>query len=171
MAEKDFIVEKQRIITAIEEIDRKLAEIKDDDTEGPLADEEFIEKASYFIMVSKLLEDRSQHPPFLCQECDRIHLRYRGTGHGDHIQKWDDAHIHLQGIKKAQGHARLWAFIRRYTVESAYRFCVISYTSVNECKQDPLILASSVLDKECREGQKCLIFKAFFASPYILGIL
>ena len=28
MAEKDFIVEKQRIITAIEEIDRKLAEIK-----------------------------------------------------------------------------------------------------------------------------------------------
>ena len=56
MAEKDFIVEKQRIITAIEEIDRKLAEIKDDDTEGPLADEEFIEKASYFIMVSKLLE-------------------------------------------------------------------------------------------------------------------
>ena len=53
MAEKDFIVEKQRIITAIEEIDRKLAEIKDDDTEGPLAD-----KASYFIMVSKLLEDR-----------------------------------------------------------------------------------------------------------------
>lgn len=57
-AEKDFIVEKQRIITAIEEIDRKLAEIKDDDTEGPLADEEFIEKASYFIMVSKLLEDR-----------------------------------------------------------------------------------------------------------------
>lgn len=58
MAEKDFIVEKQRIITAIEEIDRKLAEIKDDDTEGPLADEEFIEKASYFIMASKLLEDR-----------------------------------------------------------------------------------------------------------------
>ena len=40
------------------EADRKLAEIKDDDTEGPLADEEFIEKASYFIMVSKLLEDR-----------------------------------------------------------------------------------------------------------------
>lgn len=58
MAEKDFIVEKQRIMSAIEEIDRKLAEIKDDDTDGPLADEEFIEKASYFIMVSKLLEDR-----------------------------------------------------------------------------------------------------------------
>ena len=61
MAEKDFIVEKQRIITAIEEIDRKLAEIKDDDTEGPLADEEFIEKASYFIMVSKLLEDYEKY--------------------------------------------------------------------------------------------------------------
>lgn len=58
MAEKDFIVEKQRIMSAIDEIDRKLAEIKDDDTDGPMADEEFIEKASYFIMVSKLLDDR-----------------------------------------------------------------------------------------------------------------
>lgn len=46
-------------MTSINEIDQRLNEIKDEDVNfGPLADDEFIEKASYFIMVSKLLDDR-----------------------------------------------------------------------------------------------------------------
>ena len=58
LAEKDYIVERQRILSAIDEIDQKLSEFKEDEDDyGPLADDEFIEKASYFIMVSKLLED------------------------------------------------------------------------------------------------------------------
>lgn len=58
LAEKDYIVERQRILSAIDEIDQKLSEFKEDEDDyGPLADDEFIEKASYFMMVSKLLKD------------------------------------------------------------------------------------------------------------------
>ena len=42
----------------INEIDEALHSMKDED-DGPLADDEFIEKASYFIMVQKLLDDRT----------------------------------------------------------------------------------------------------------------
>lgn len=58
MAEKDFIVEQKRIMDQINEIDEALRSMKDED-DGPLADDEFIEKASYFIMVQKLLDDRT----------------------------------------------------------------------------------------------------------------
>lgn len=58
MAEKDFIVEQKRIMDQINEIDETLRSMKDED-DGPLADDEFIEKASYFIMVQKLLDDRT----------------------------------------------------------------------------------------------------------------
>ena len=58
MAEKDFIIEQKRILDQINEIDEKLHSMKDED-DSPLADDEFIEKASYFIMVQKLLDDRT----------------------------------------------------------------------------------------------------------------
>lgn len=58
MAEKDFIIEQKRIMDQINEIDEALRSMKDDG-DGPLADDEFIEKASYFIMVQKLLDDRT----------------------------------------------------------------------------------------------------------------
>lgn len=58
MAEKDFIIEQKRIMDQINEIDEALHSMKDED-DGPLADDEFIEKASYFIMVQKLLDDRT----------------------------------------------------------------------------------------------------------------
>lgn len=58
MAEKDFIIEQKRIMDQINEIDEALHSMKDED-DGPLADGEFIEKASYFIMVQKLLDDRT----------------------------------------------------------------------------------------------------------------
>ena len=58
MAEKDFIIEQKRIMDQINEIDEALHSMKDED-DGPLTDDEFIEKASYFIMVQKLLDDRT----------------------------------------------------------------------------------------------------------------
>ncbi len=57
MPEKDFIIEQKRIKDQIDEIDEAIHSIKDD-RDGSLADDEFIEKASYFIMVQKLLDDR-----------------------------------------------------------------------------------------------------------------
>lgn len=57
MSEKDFVIEKQRISNSIDEINKKLLLLNDSNAYGPLADDEFIEKASYFIMVSKLLDD------------------------------------------------------------------------------------------------------------------
>lgn len=59
LPEKDYIMERQRILDAISEIDNKLNKMDEDDTDGPLADDEFIEKASYFVMVQKLLDDKS----------------------------------------------------------------------------------------------------------------
>ena len=59
LTEKDYLVERQRILTALAEVDQKLNDLKDnEDDAGPLADDEFIEKASYFIMVQKLLDER-----------------------------------------------------------------------------------------------------------------
>lgn len=58
LSEKDYIIERQRIMDAISEIDKKLAGLQGSDETNTLENDEFIEKASYFIMVQKLLEDR-----------------------------------------------------------------------------------------------------------------
>lgn len=59
MTEKDYIIERQRILDAIAEVDTKLNDLKGEEVDDdPLADDEFIEKASYFIMVQKMLDDR-----------------------------------------------------------------------------------------------------------------
>lgn len=58
LSEKDYIIERQRIMDAISEIDKKLAGLQGSDETSSLENDEFIEKASYFIMVQKLLEDR-----------------------------------------------------------------------------------------------------------------
>lgn len=56
LTEKDFIIEKQKITKALEEDEAKILEVKGAGEE--LSDTGFLEKASYFIMVQKLLEDR-----------------------------------------------------------------------------------------------------------------
>lgn len=58
MAEKDFIIERQRITDQLSEIDEQLSTLKDD-APSFLADDEFMEKASYFIMAEKLLSDKT----------------------------------------------------------------------------------------------------------------
>lgn len=58
MSEKDFIIERKRIMDQIEEINKAINSTKDDE-DGNLTSDEFIEKASYFIMVQKLLDNKT----------------------------------------------------------------------------------------------------------------
>lgn len=56
--EKDFIIEREKILGELTEIEARLAELQRQGSDGPLSGNDFIQKASYFIMVEKLLDDR-----------------------------------------------------------------------------------------------------------------
>ncbi len=56
--QKDYLIERQKILNSLKETDHRLAEIKEQSGESAIPDDEFLEKAGYFIMISKLLEDR-----------------------------------------------------------------------------------------------------------------
>lgn len=56
--EKDFIIERERIMGELTEIESRLAEIQQQESIRPVTSDEFIQKAAYFIMVEKLLDDR-----------------------------------------------------------------------------------------------------------------
>jgi len=56
--EKDFIIEREKIVSEITEIEARLSELQKAENDATLASTEFIQKASYFIMVEKLLDDR-----------------------------------------------------------------------------------------------------------------
>lgn len=53
--EKDYILERQKIIDVISDCDKKLDELKDEVSTSELSND-FADKASYFIMVEKLLD-------------------------------------------------------------------------------------------------------------------
>lgn len=57
LPEKDYIIERKRILDELHEIDERLSVIRAETGEDEITDE-FIEKASYFIMVEKLLDGR-----------------------------------------------------------------------------------------------------------------
>ena len=56
--EKDFIIEREKIMSEITEIEARLSELQREEVDGPVSSAEFIQKAAYFIMVEKLLDDR-----------------------------------------------------------------------------------------------------------------
>ena len=58
MAEADYIVERQRLLTSIDEIDERLAALEHSHAGANMSDEEFIAKASYFIFAQKLQDRR-----------------------------------------------------------------------------------------------------------------
>ncbi len=60
--EKDFIMERKRIVDAITEIDAKLAEMDSEDNSLMTSADDFTQKASYFIMVDALLGNKSGDP-------------------------------------------------------------------------------------------------------------
>ena len=55
--EKDFIIERTKLTNEINEIDSKLEELRKEESAAEI-DDEFLEKASYFIMVQNLLSDK-----------------------------------------------------------------------------------------------------------------
>lgn len=57
-SEKDFIVEREKIVNEITEIEARLAELHKEEHDDLISNEVFIQKASYFIMVRNLLDDR-----------------------------------------------------------------------------------------------------------------
>lgn len=56
--EKDFIIEREKIMSELTEIEARLSELQREEVDGPVSSTEFIQKAAYFIMVEKLLDDR-----------------------------------------------------------------------------------------------------------------
>lgn len=59
ISEKDFLIEQKQLLDAIENIDRRLEEIEHSSSSHfSITDEEFISKASYFIMSQQLTEKR-----------------------------------------------------------------------------------------------------------------
>ena len=57
-SEKDFIIEREKIVNEITEIEARLAELHKEEHDDLISNEVFIQKASYFIMVRNLLDDR-----------------------------------------------------------------------------------------------------------------
>lgn len=57
MPEKDYLVERKSILDNLESINKRLNEIKVSEETNPISDDDFIKKASYFIMAEKLLSD------------------------------------------------------------------------------------------------------------------
>lgn len=55
--EKDFIIERTKLTNEINEIDSKLEALRQKESDAEIGDE-FLEKASYFIMVQNLLQDK-----------------------------------------------------------------------------------------------------------------
>lgn len=58
MPEKDYLIERKKLLDSLEETYKRLAEIKAQGDDSLVPDDEFLEKAGYFIMISKLIEDR-----------------------------------------------------------------------------------------------------------------
>lgn len=57
LPEKDYIISRKRILDDLEEIDEKLEQLCGQSDGGSVATDEFISKASYFIMIEKMLGD------------------------------------------------------------------------------------------------------------------
>lgn len=55
ITERDYLIERKKIISEIESLEESL---KDQGDSGPGYEEDFVEKASYFIMIEKLIEGK-----------------------------------------------------------------------------------------------------------------
>ena len=58
LPKKDFVIEHERIAKELTEVEARLAELESKDSGSMLNSDSLIKKASYFIMVQKLLDDR-----------------------------------------------------------------------------------------------------------------
>lgn len=58
MPEKDFVMQRGQITKQLEEVNARLSVLQAQGSPNDLADDDFIRKASYYIMANKLIEDR-----------------------------------------------------------------------------------------------------------------
>lgn len=58
MPEKDYIIQREEIGKELSEIEARLTELQASKSDATISSTEFIQRASYFIMVEKLLDDR-----------------------------------------------------------------------------------------------------------------
>ncbi len=56
--EKDYIIQREEIVKELAGIEARLTEIQASGADAPISSNEFIQRASYFMMVEKLLDDR-----------------------------------------------------------------------------------------------------------------
>lgn len=68
--EKDFILERKRIMDALTKVEAKLAAMTDPDDSLMASAEDFTQKASYFIMVDALLGNKISDPVDLIRSLD-----------------------------------------------------------------------------------------------------
>lgn len=57
--EAEYILERKKLTDELAGVDARLNELSTEDKSGPITDESFIKKASYFIMVEKLLDKKT----------------------------------------------------------------------------------------------------------------
>ena len=57
--ETEYIVERQKLTDDLQRIEERLAQLNVEEESGPITDESFLKKASYFIMVEKLLDKKT----------------------------------------------------------------------------------------------------------------
>jgi len=59
LPEKEYIIERQKLLDEIKNCDDRMSSLKSEQAVQKVDNDEFLQKASYFIMVEKLLDERS----------------------------------------------------------------------------------------------------------------
>ena len=57
MSEREYASERNKIISELQDIEKRLGEIRSEDQETMISSEDFISRASYFVMVENLIGD------------------------------------------------------------------------------------------------------------------
>jgi len=58
MSEAEYIIERKKLLDELEETNKGISELKQNDEEAALSEDDFLRKASYFVMAEKLLNER-----------------------------------------------------------------------------------------------------------------
>ena len=58
ISEQEYITERDKIIADLEMLEKKLSAIKVDDSDSLISSEDFLQRASYFVMIEHLLDEK-----------------------------------------------------------------------------------------------------------------
>ena len=71
MSEMEYVSERNKIISELQNIEKRLTEIQADDKETMISSDDFIGRASYFVMVENLLGDAEIDYKKMAQSVDK----------------------------------------------------------------------------------------------------